>query len=279
MVSTATPTVRRIDFEYPNDFDPRWHQRLPEFSCGANAVSMLMPHLEPVVARAVRDALPPDDAELAERGSAYVRQETQHHRQHRQFNRILLNRYAGLAVLDRTLARILGLIDRHSSAPFALAFATGFESVAYSAARWTAGRRHDLLTGADPVAATLFLWHLAEEVEHKSVAHDVWATTSGSRWRLIAGSVLAMALLAVTALIGTLVMLVHERRILHPLAHWRLLTWTFGLTFTMLPDVVASWLPGHHPDNAADPSWYQAWLAEYDASDGTMPLWEASLTA
>ena len=33
-------------------------------------------------------------------------------------------------------------------------------------------------------------------------------------------------------------------------------------TFTILPDAVASWLPGHHPDDFADPAWYQTWLDE-----------------
>ena len=277
-MAIAPPPVRRVTFEYPPDFDPQWHDRLPEFACGANAVSMLMPHVEPVVARAVRGALPNTEADLAERGDAYVRQETQHHRQHRHFNQVLLSRYRGLGLLDRTLAGVCGALERRWSPSLLVAFAVGFETVAYAAARWTAGRRHDLLVGAQPVAASLFLWHLAEEVEHKSIAHDVWVATDGRRRRLIVGTITAMVLLAVTAVWGTLVMMAHERRLLNPLAHWRLLTWTLGLTFTVLPDVVASWLPGHHPDDLADPAWYATWLAEYDANEGTLPLWEASLS-
>ena len=216
-----------------------------------------------------------DDA-LAERADGYVRQETQHHRQHRRFNRILLDEYRGLGTVDRLLGRWCALIDRRSPS-FVLAFACGFETIAYSSARWTARRRHDLLTGADPAAAGLFLWHLAEEVEHKAVAHDVWSATGGRRWRLVLATVIAMLLLATAAVLGSLVMLARDRRILHPLAHWRLFTWTFGLTFSVLPDAVISWLPGHHPDSLVDPVWYAVWLAEFDEGDGAVPLWEASL--
>ncbi|MGI9602180.1 MAG: metal-dependent hydrolase [Acidimicrobiales bacterium] len=269
--------MRRVDFSYPDDFDPRWHPRLPEFSCGANAVSLLMPHVEPFVARVVRDGLEAAGPEQLETGTAYVRQETQHHRQHRRFNQILLEHYRGLTPIDRAMGWACRTLDRWTSPAMGLAFAAGFETVAYSSARWVAGRRTELLGGADPAAASLFLWHLAEEVEHKSVAHDVWRAGDGHRWRLMVGTLLAMVLLAVSTVAATLVMLVNERRILHPLAHLRLARWTFGLTFTVLPDVAVALSPRHHPDDFVDPSWYKTWLAEFDAESGTMPLWEASI--
>ena len=47
-------------------------------------------------------------------------------------------------------------------------------TIAFTLARWVDENLGSFFAGADPVPATLFLWHLAEEVEHKTVAFDVW---------------------------------------------------------------------------------------------------------
>ena len=46
-------------------------------------------------------------------------------------------------------------------------------------------RNHDLLDGADPRLKTMWLWHSAEESEHKSTAFDLYKAAGGSEeWRL-----------------------------------------------------------------------------------------------
>src|SRR5690606_13914348 len=52
-VPTRGPEVRRMRFEWPADLDPDWTPRTPELACVANAVSLLMPHVEPSVVKAV----------------------------------------------------------------------------------------------------------------------------------------------------------------------------------------------------------------------------------
>ena len=66
---------------------------------------------------------------------------------------------------------------------FNLAFSAGGEIMSFLLARWVDEHAGELFAGADPVATTLFLWHLSEEVEHKSMAFDVYEEIDGSKLR------------------------------------------------------------------------------------------------
>lgn len=270
--------VRRVRFEWPEDLDPIWNRREPDLAIAANAVSLLMPHAEPYVVASVRSQLPTirdTDADLAERATAYAAQEAQHHGQHRRFNDMLLARYPRLSMVERMTAWLFGRLRRRSTL-FGLAFAAGFECIAFTAARWV-DKRTRLLRGGDPTATTLFLWHLAEEVEHKSVAWEVYQTAvgpdGGGRLRYAWATWVSGLVLAWCALVGTWVMLWHERRWWRPDAHIRLLVWSVSFIFVALPAMIVSALPGHRPDELADPAGLAHWLDNFDPETGTVPEW------
>ncbi len=272
----ASPTHRRMSFAYGDDFDPYWHPQLPELAAAANAVSFMMPHAEPYVAKAVRRGAA--DAGLSERAAheaeIYVRQELEHHRQHRIFNDLVIARYPSIRRLDRVLAWTFRRLENRSAA-FGLAFAAGFETIAYTGARWTDARLRRLFGGADPTAATMFLWHLAEEIEHKNVAFDVMKAADVGFFRRLAGVVSASVLLASFAIVGTWMLLIAQRRFHSPVAHARLIGWTFSFLFEAVPAMAVSLLPSHHPSSLSDPSWFAQWLETYDDDTNTMPLWNS----
>jgi len=277
------PVARRVRFEYPASTPPVWTPQKPEFSCAANSVSLMMPTIEPFFVRSARAALVDLDAEqhgafMAET-KRYIDQEAQHHAQHVQFNRLLDQRYRSVGPLDRTIGRVYRAVERNASQQFNVGFAAASETMAYSAARWAADRRTELFNGADEVATTLFLWHLAEEVEHKSVAYDLYWTIYGDqRWartRYLGAMVIALALMVAFVVSGTTLLLAEERRLLHPLSWLRLTGWGISFAFELLSNLVLSVLPGHHPDRFADPLWYEVWLREFDAESATMPMWSA----
>lgn len=271
--------VRRARFAFAEDAPAVWHSTLPELAMAANAVSLMMPHVEPYVVRSVRrvvgdlDSRGELDADLRARADDYVRQEMQHQGQHQRFNRAMAANYRWVPRLERLMARTFARLTARRSDRFNLAFAAGVEAVAYAGARWTDPRVAELFRGSDPAAASLFLWHLAEEVEHKSVVFDVYRATGAPRRTYVAGMVTAALALAVFASIGIVRMLVSERRILSLIAHLRLLRWTFSYTFELLPTMAASALPGHHPDDLADPTWLMTWLGTWDDDTGTLPEW------
>ena len=268
-----TVAKRRIRFVYPADQNAMWSPEKPEVAIASNAVSLLLPYLEPWVAASVRDAGPDLDGALADEASAYVFQEVQHHKQHQRLNEIVAKRYRGIGRLERVIAFVFAFLRRRTSARFGLAFAAGFETLAYSGARWTETRVDKLFGRADAVPATLFLWHLAEEIEHKSVAWDVYKSTGGGRVRYAMGALLSLWLLVSFSFAGAVLILIGERRIFHPVAWWRLIVWSLGVLFEMLPTFAMSLLGRHHPSQLADPAWFGAWLATYDADTHTLPLW------
>ena len=262
--------VRNPGFTYAPDTNPMWTPNRPEFACAANSVSLLMPYMEPYFVRSVAAALPDLDGDLANRTRSYLGQEMQHQYHHRHYNELLLDRYprlGGVADLaDRTYQRL----TRTRGVEFNVAFAATSETIAYSAARWAAGRhRRHLFREAEPTVAALFLWHLAEEVEHKSSVHDVYVALGGSRRRYLGAMVAALALVMAFVWLGTTLMLVAEGRWWRPVAWLRLTGWALTFAFELLPLLAISLLPGSHPGQLADPMWYEVWLRELDG--GTIP--------
>jgi uncharacterized protein len=274
-MTTALP-LRRITFAYPPDLNPAWNRRLPEFAAAANSVSLLMPYAEPYFVRSVRAVLPRLDPPLRAEAEGYLRQEASHHRQHRRFNDLVVARYPGLARLERAMDRVYTGLGRRGSDRYNMAFAAGSETIAYCLARWTEQHLAEFFDDADPVPATLFLWHLAEEVEHKSAAHDVFAAIDGSRWRYAHATLLSLLLLVVFAVTGTVAMLWASRQLWSPVTWFRLTRWAVSFGFVLFPTLLVSALPGHHPRQLADPVFLPAWLGQYDSETKTMPLYNAS---
>jgi predicted metal-dependent hydrolase len=251
-----------------------WTPKVPEMAIAANAVSLLMPHAEPYVVATTRAALDQGlvaDPELADQARGYAAQEAQHHAQHHRYNRILVARYRGLGRVDRLLASTFGLL-RGRSTRFGLAFAAGFETIAFVAARWV-DRHLGLLRDGDPKATTMFLWHLAEEVEHKRVAFDVYLAAGGGRLRYAWATTVAALVLAAGSFVASLVMLAGEGRAWRPSSHLRLATWSLSFVFVAVPVMVVSALPGHHPDQLADPAGLEHWLEHLDPQTSSVPEW------
>jgi predicted metal-dependent hydrolase len=273
-VTRAPLTIRRISFEYPDDLDPAWITNRPELACAANSVSLLMPYAEPYFVRSVRGALPELDEPLAERTRDYLAQEQSHFAQHRRFNTILRRHYPRVERLVRWMERCCAWLTRTRSLRFNLAFAAGSETIAFAIARWTESRAQELFLGASPVPTTLFLWHLAEEVEHKTAAFDVYEEVDGSRLRYAFAMTMSVVLLGWFTWVGTLMMLFAQGRGWNPLSYLRLTGLAISLAFVLLPTMAVSAMPRHHPSDLTDPVFLPAWLGQFDDASGTMPLWD-----
>lgn len=253
-------TVRAVRLDYPDGFDPGWHRELPELACLANAVSLLMPHLEPTLVRSVQAAVPMLDGPLAAQARDFVRQEAAHHGQHRRFNGLVRRRYRAV--------RAWGWLASASFAPLrpvlptrlGTGYAAGAEAAAFAMARWIDPRLDELFAGADPHAARLFLWHLAEEAEHKGVAWEVHRARGGGRLSLCAGMAGALAQIGLLTFLATVLLLAGERRLHSPRSWLRLCGWL--RTFTVEAGGVVALTLGrhHHPDGLRDPEHLLAWV-------------------
>lgn len=264
VTSTAYP-VRDPGLAIETPVPLAWHRTMPELAIAANSISLLMPYVEPLIAKTMRAAAPQLDEPLRSTTEQFARQELAHHVQHRRFNDALAEQCPGIRRVERWMRWSYGRIARKRSPAFRIAFAAGSEAGAFGIARWIDRHVAVLFDDADPDVAALFLWHLAEEVEHKAAAHDVFEATGGGRLRYLAATALSMAMLVGFTVAGCVVMLHRTRRLHLPVAWFRLSRWAISLAFTLLPMLLASCLRSHDPRALADPGYLVQWLRGLDA--------------
>ena len=269
-----TPIRRRVRFEWDNCDTDEWHHRLPEFGAAANAISLLMPHGEPYVISMLRTGLAEGngDGELHERAQLLIEQESSHYKAHRDFNRSLTSTSRLAAKLDSFAKWIFARLANRSTA-FGVAFTAAFEIVAFSSARWAEGGLREYFSGADEQAATLFLWHLAEEIEHKGIAHDVMAAHPTARKKYPIAMAAAFTILVGFTIIGGLSLFARKRHAFNPVRWARLIRWGISFAFVVMPVSFTSLARGFHPDQLVDPPWMAMWLREFDPETNTMPYW------
>jgi uncharacterized protein len=152
-----------------------------------NALSMSFPMGEQFFIDAVREAhqaLPPDlQAHYAAEVRGFIGQEATHRRIHSLFNshleqRGLRNLWAVSIEKQRKL--FVGQDPRH-----ALAVTAANEHFTAMLAEWLLGHP-EVLQGSEDRLQTLWLWHSAEEAEHKNTAFDLYGALGGNHeWRMV----------------------------------------------------------------------------------------------
>lgn len=178
--------VRRLLIDLEAPFERHWCGGDAFRSALFNALSMSFPVGEQFFIDSVRAGfklLPPgqQDSFRAE-VQGFVGQEATHRRLHALFNshlerQGLVNEW-GPRALERM--KLLGGQDpRHM-----LAITAAHEHFTAILADWML-RNADLMGSTDQRLSTLWLWHSAEESEHKATAFDVYQATGGNHaWRL-----------------------------------------------------------------------------------------------
>ncbi len=167
-------TVRAMRFDFPEGIDPIVVEGEPEESYLHLAMSLLLPYLEPYLIRTMNAAKKRiDDPELLKDLERFNAQEGQHYRQHRRFNEaVRTSGFPRLEELERELEADYQRFSETKPLQFNLAYAEGFEALTTAIARYgfATGKMERLRS---PVRE-LFSWHLIEELEHRTVAFDVY---------------------------------------------------------------------------------------------------------
>ena len=249
----ATITVRRPNFEWPRDLPVLPVPTDPSRSCELVALSFTLPYLEPYLIRTMRVAAKQvDDPELRADMKAFSRQEAQHYQQHARINdlvRVQLSDDAAAAMrsLEDELEANYRRFSEQKSLAFNLAYAEGFEAITFALARsvlTTAG-----VTDADPAWESLMAWHLAEEIEHRTVTFDAYEAIVGRYTHRVAVGTWAQAhflryLLRMAAVLqrDTIDADVPMRKVVGQAARRN---WRSG----MIPGTLRAILPSYNPRN------------------------------
>lgn len=156
---------------------PHWARNIA-FSQYQNATSLIPTPIEPWLIKILQrtlERLPADDAALREEVLGFIGQESQHFRQHRLFNKVLIAQgYPKLAEYEKQLTDELEGFLQTKSLKFLLAYADGFESLGAVAGGVWFEKSDGMLEGANPNAVALWKWHMAEEFEHREVCFNLY---------------------------------------------------------------------------------------------------------
>lgn len=189
----AAITVRRPVFEWPSDLPLVADPGDPQRSCETVGLSFTLPYLEPYLIRTMRVASKEiDDPDLLADVKAFSAQEAQHFKNHAAVNNIVrtqLSDEAGVAMrgLEDRLEADYRRYTADKSLAFNLAYAEGFEAMTFSLARssMSTGNRGDISSKWSELMA----WHLAEEIEHRTVTFDAYEKIVGKYpYRLAVGT-------------------------------------------------------------------------------------------
>ncbi len=180
--------IRQMDFDFPPDIDPVVVEGDPEQSYLLIGLSLLLPYLEPYLIRTMKEAKEQvSDPALIDDLERFSAQEGQHYRQHMLLNdAIRLQGFPKLAEMEKALDADYRRFTKTKSLRFNLAYAEGFEALTTAVARASFERGAD--TKTHPAVAALYQWHLIEELEHRTVAFDIYDHVCGGYvYRLVAG--------------------------------------------------------------------------------------------
>lgn len=165
-----------------------------EFAQIYNAASTVPAYIEPYllkVMRLAKDRIDPADQDLHRKLDIFIKQEMQHCKLHLAFNKaIRADGYEGMLPFEKRYEADYDRFLKTKSLRFNLAYSEGFEAMSAIAVTNFFEVFDDYLKDADPRAVAVWKWHLAEEYEHREVAHEVYHSLCGKNrltayfWRI-----------------------------------------------------------------------------------------------
>jgi predicted metal-dependent hydrolase len=177
------PKLRNIQFRFGEDTPFQWNPANPMFGFAMNSLSFVAPPFERYIVAAVRQAMPRiDDPEVAVEADAFLRQEALHAREHRHHVAALTKQHPGLAEVSEELERRFDRLLETKPLEFHLAYVADIEATFTPMFNVWLRHRGTLFDNGDPRVAPLFLWHLVEEIEHRSSAYVIYNAVVPDRW-------------------------------------------------------------------------------------------------
>jgi uncharacterized protein len=191
-------TVRKVKFEFPDELDEVLPGNDVVRETYMVAFSLTMPYLEPYLIRTFRSVADDiTDAGLAADVREFIGQEAQHFQNHRRINEIIKRQLgptvaAELQAVEDRLDADYRRFNTSKSRRFNLVYAEGFEAMTCAMALTSIAEAEAGNNTISPGPwGQLWAWHLAEEMEHRTVAFDLYEHLEGSYPHRVIGSLRA----------------------------------------------------------------------------------------
>jgi hypothetical protein len=202
---------RKVPLPFGPEIPRYWFFGSPLGTHIVNSLNLLFPHGERLFVKSVKACMDQiDDPELLAQVRGFIGQESRHGLEHERFFEVLeaqgfhIRRF--LWWFELVTGRII-----HRIAPKTLSLAATAAAEHYTAVLADMALRDRMLDdNAHPIMRDLFLWHAAEEIEHKAVAFDVLQKVDDSYAVRVAGFALASACLLSFWAIGAVMLMAQD---------------------------------------------------------------------
>jgi uncharacterized protein len=168
--------LRKVEIDF-SDAKIHWNRECPEFSHVFNAFSLVAAHIEPYlikVMRQIRDQLPESATDLRRDVDLFNSQEGRHYRMHMKFNTLMNESgYDTRESEARLKADFRRFLDE-KDVRFSVAYCEGFETLGPVLSGYFFDRSPELMRRWDQPSVFLWLWHVAEEYEHRHVVNGCY---------------------------------------------------------------------------------------------------------
>lgn len=267
--------VRQMHFVFPPDIDKHWLKNSPFKTHFFNSFTLLFPEGEQLAIRVFRKKINQiKDLELKKDVAAFIGQEGQHSAGHTTFWNTLRQQGYKLDTYSQILQVFISRKQRFNT-EFYISTVAGFEHFTDCLSEFVL--ESDYLADADPRLKELFEWHFAEELEHKTVAYDVFLNTSGNYLLRILGLINSHLLILGSVSLGLTVLLAQDKQL------FKLKTWQDLVQFLFLKEkfffrAVSNffdyWRGDFHPSQKENAFPYQQIFEKYDRlkSSSNKPL-------
>ena len=218
---------RNREYQVAESLGRDWFDNHPFKTAWFNAMSITFPLGEKYFIDSVRryaDRI--EDPKLLEDISGFCGQEGFHRREHQRYNETLCARRGyDLEKLERRLQKNIDFSDRLLSDREKLATTAALEHITAIMAESALSEDAPMVREAEPVMRELWNWHAAEEMEHKSVAFDVYRAIGGTERMRKRAMLSATVFLPLDVMYGVVHMLRRDGNF------WKRRVWTEGWTF------------------------------------------------
>ena len=259
-------TVRRMDFDFPDEIPRFWFDGNPFLTSMMAALSISFPAGERYFIDSVRHFQAQiTDPELQARIRAFMGQEANHTREHITLNAFLERKGFPAKAMEQRVHDRIAYIKGKSSPEANLARTVALEHFTAIMAKGFMDHP-EFLQKMDPALASLWAWHAIEEVEHKSVAFDVYKATVDDESLRVKVMMQVTFFFLMLNMVRTLRMMHATGSLLSPRA------WVKGLNFLwgkpgvfrhIIPDYLAFYRKDFHPSQQRDSLFAEAIQRRY----------------
>jgi predicted metal-dependent hydrolase len=229
-----------------------WFGNHPFKTAWFNAMSITFPLGEKFFIDSVRhfaDRI--EDPTLQEHIRGFCGQEGFHRREHQRYNETLCQaRGYRLDVMEGRLENNIRRAYRFMSAPQRLAATAALEHITAVMAESALSADSPMIDEAPDAMRALWQWHAAEELEHKSVAFDVYRAVGGTERMRKRAMRQATFFLLVDVLMGVVHMLRKDGKLWHLrlwAEGWKFLFFKGGILRRVWPAYKEYYRDGFHP--------------------------------